>query len=139
MEKGELNNGPALFIRGDGFRYSFRNMKHGRPHGFGKFYNDEFAFEHVNTLNATQDVSGYAGYIGDFKDGLWHGQQGRFYFSDGRIYTGTWENDLMKTGTLSVLKDDDTRELYQVQYDTESDFDMGHGCDEQEPVVKSKI
>ena len=44
MEKGELNNGPALFIRGDGFRYSFNIMKHGRPHGFGKFYNDDFAF-----------------------------------------------------------------------------------------------
>jgi hypothetical protein len=84
-------------------------------------------------------VSGYTGYVGDFKDGLWHGQLGRFYFSDGRIYTGTWENDLMKDGTLNELKGDDTRELYQVQYDAESDFEMGHGCDEQEPIVKKKI
>ncbi len=53
MVKGELHQGPALFMRGDGFRYSFANMVHGRPHGYGKFYNDEFAFEHVNTLNAT--------------------------------------------------------------------------------------
>lgn len=45
----------------------------------------------------------------------------------------------MKEGSLSELKDDDTRELYQVQYDTESDFEMGQGCDEQEPIVKKKI
>ena len=138
MVKGEMHEGPAMFVRGDGFRYSFSNMLHGRPHGYGKFYNDDFAFEHVNTLNATQDVSGYAGYVGQFEDGLWQGNMGRFYFSDGRIFTGKWEKDLMKSGTLSILKEDDNREIYQVEYDVDGDFDIGRGCDEQEPVVQTK-
>ncbi len=45
----------------------------------------------------------------------------------------------MKKGNLSILKEDDTRDTFYAEYDTESDYDMGHGCDEQEPIVKRKI
>ena len=45
----------------------------------------------------------------------------------------------MKDGILSELNSNDEREMYKVHYDTETDFEMGHGCDEQEPNVKNKL
>jgi hypothetical protein len=43
MQDGKIQGGNAVFMRGDGFRYSFESMENGRPYGKGKFYNDDFA------------------------------------------------------------------------------------------------
>ena len=41
MMHGQFHRGSALFVGGDGQRYSFSSMINGRPNGFGKVYRPE--------------------------------------------------------------------------------------------------
>jgi hypothetical protein len=102
MTNGKLHGGPALLKRDDGFIYSFDQMKDGRPNcKFGKFYNDD-SLEHVDSLESVREVGGWAGYVGGFKDGFWHGQ-GKLFSADGHWFQGEWYKDLMKEGIRSDL------------------------------------
>jgi hypothetical protein len=72
MNRGKLDGGSCLLERGDGFRYSFANMKDGRPFGPGRYYNDDESEEVVSDPSSPQAVKGWAGYIGPFQDAFWH-------------------------------------------------------------------
>jgi hypothetical protein len=69
MLKGEFHRGPALFLAGDGQRFSFSFMSHGRPHGFGKYYRPDGHKSCIESKTLSAETSGWAHQIGCFNDG----------------------------------------------------------------------
>lgn len=62
------------------------------PHGLGKFLK-------VSNLQAGQNYE----YIGEFYEGLRHGELGKCFFKDGSFYAGSWKNDMMDSNLQSQL------------------------------------
>ena len=118
---GEVHGGPALFTRGDGHRYCFSYMYHGRAMGEGLWFRAEGFKAHVNSARLKSDVSGEAFYIGEFDDGKYDGR-GKFFFTKGNIFTGQWSRDLMKEGQMIRLNDDSSFALYHEIYDVDKDI-----------------
>ena len=119
--EGDLHGGPALFVRGDGSRFLYSYMYHGRPSGEGIWFRPDGFKAHVSSIKLKQDVSGEASYVGDFDDGKFHGQ-GKFFFTKGSTFLGEWYKDLMKEGLMIRLNYDSTVSMFREVYDAEKDF-----------------
>ncbi len=121
MMEGELHGGPALFIRGDGNRFSYSYMYQGRPQGEGVWFRADGFKAHVNQARLKMDVGGEAFYVGEFDDGKFHGP-GKFFFTKGFIFTGLWDRDLMYRGEMVRLIDDNKVQVYKEIYDVDKDL-----------------
>ena len=80
--------------------------------GFGKNYFPDGSKGIVNK-HETQDVSGWAEYVGEVRETRWQGQGASYNNDNGQVEVGEYEDDRMKEGQTSTMNKDDTRGLYK--------------------------
>jgi hypothetical protein len=68
MREGQLH-GPALFIKGDGYRWSFSKLINGKASCFAKQYYPDGKTANAESARAITEVGGWANYVGNVKDG----------------------------------------------------------------------
>ena len=93
--EGVLSGGPAFFIDGNGYSYSFSWMKNGRPANgsLERMYNPEGWQIPVTSANTKSDVSGCicrAAHVGSNRDSQGLGKT--FYYS-GNVCQGIFKDD----------------------------------------------
>ena len=73
--------------------------------------------QHVNSLEAQTDVSGWQCFsIQNQVYGLKYGQ-GKYWFDDGKIFVGEYQNGCRQEGLMYELQADQTHTIFQVSYD----------------------
>ena len=103
--------------------------------GFGKEYYPDGRKGIVSTQEK-EEVSGRTSYAGDFKDGWMDGHGTSYHQNSGRVFVGLWEKSMMKTGVMSYLGADNTRNLFFEQYD---DQRRDYGWEKQTPCSKVRV
>ena len=98
-------------IEHEGLRGSFEYREGGRD-GFGKSYLPEESKGIVGRHGEEEDVSGWAYYLGESKDGQAHGRGVLQNFDEGEVFVGEFEGGWQKEGVVSCLNEDNSRSLF---------------------------
>lgn len=111
FHQGQLHGQALITIRGTS---SVCNFQEGVRTGYGKLYWADGTRGKVNKQE-TQDISGWANYIGEWKEGKPKGQGTCYCKNGGVVQIGEWENNLLMEGQESYLKEDNSRNLYNLR------------------------
>ena len=65
-------------------------------------YRNDGLKRYVKSTREETDVSGWALYIGETKDG-WYSGQGKSFMMDGRVFYGELDKNMMIKGKMSYL------------------------------------
>ena len=115
-------------------------MDNGRPqnHNYGSIFCSQGVKLNVDSLTELTDVSGWADYSGQWQEGVSHGN-GKQLLGGGRVFTGEFERDTLKEGTLRELqKDNNTVCIYNVTFDAQQDYTNWVSRSKQVPKTKTK-
>lgn len=131
FRNGLLDNGPAYFILKNGRVLSFSLFRQGAPDGSMNYY-DLNSRDHVISKNFLTDTKGWAFEIRR------HNETRKRFICDGRVFVGTYRNNLMERGTMSeLIRDQNNKRLrYRVTFDTTNPGMKLMPEDQKEPIER---
>ncbi len=140
--EGKLHNSPFLAKRGDGRIHQIMTMINGRPQDNGQvayFYGDRWKDPRNPGCRKKEGVPWLCYYLGQIDKSFKREGSARCILTDGSVFIGDWQMNVMSRGKLYKLEKDGTYTMFDVEYNFEDDYKKGKGPSEQVPTQKTLV